>query len=97
MLDGRLDLSLLNGFMPFNGEQFVILTSGGLSGSFIDNIIVIGNVVFTVEYSPPNFRNDVVLESNVVPEPSTFLIFGLGLAGMGAFFTRRSRCRGQGD
>ena len=33
-LDGTLDLSLINGFTPYNGEQFVILTSSGLSGAF---------------------------------------------------------------
>ena len=30
-LAGTLDLSLINGFTPYNGEQFVILTSTGLS------------------------------------------------------------------
>jgi hypothetical protein len=92
-LDGMLDLSLTGGFMPFDGEQFVILISRGLSGTFLDNSVEIGNVSFTVEYSPSGFPNDVVLNAHVVPEPSTLVLLGLGLAGMGALFYRRSRRR----
>jgi len=64
-LAGTLDLSLVNGFAPTNGQLFVILTSGGLSGQFNDNSIQIGNVTFNVEYSPGNFPNDVVLDASV--------------------------------
>ncbi len=35
-LGGTLDVSSINGFTPYNGEQFVILTSAGLSGTFND-------------------------------------------------------------
>ena len=94
-LDGMLDLSLINDFTPYNGELFVILTSGGLSGVFTDDTITIGNVTFNVEYSPQGYYNDVVLDAqvatSVTPEPSTFLIFGLGAIGMGALVVRRSR------
>jgi PEP-CTERM motif len=93
-LGGMLDLGLIGGFTPYIGEEFVILTWGGLSGEFTDNTIVIGNVVFNVEYSPDGYANDVVVEASVssptVPEPSTMLIFSIGLATMGLVVARRS-------
>jgi len=93
-LAGTLDVSLINGFTPTNGELFAILTSGGLSGTFVDNTIQVGNVTFQVEYSPSGFPNDVVLNAIVttaVPEPASFVMLGLGLAGVGAYLARRSR------
>ncbi len=90
---GLLDVSLLNGFTPTSDETFVILTSGGLSGMFTDNMIELGNVTFTVEYSPTGYSNDVVLSAQVssVPEPSSLVIFGIGLAGLGAYVVCRRR------
>ena len=38
VLDGLLDLSLLDGFIPQPSESFAILTAAGLSGQF-DNVI----------------------------------------------------------
>jgi len=99
-LDGMLDLSLINGFTPFNGEQFVILTSSGLSGVFSTvNGLQEGNVTFTVEYSPQGFLNDVVLDAQVssaVPEPASWLMLGLGLAAVGTCVVRRSRSQVRG-
>ena len=89
---GVLDVSLLNGFSPTSNETFVILTSGGLSGMFTDNTIQLGNVTFTVEYSPTGYPNDVVLSAQVssVPEPSPLVMFGIAIACLGAYF--RCRC-----
>jgi hypothetical protein len=88
---GLLDLSLVNGFRPYNGERFEILTSSGLSGMFSDNTIELGNVKFLVEYSPSGYANDVVLVADVssVPEPSSWLLLGLGVVGAFAFFRSR--------
>ena len=75
-LDGILDLSLIDGFHPVLGERFVILTSSDLSGMFSNETgLHEGNVTFTVEYSPPGFLNDVVLEATIaaVPEPSSLV------------------------
>jgi hypothetical protein len=88
---GLLDLSLVNGFRPYNGERFEILTSNGLSGMFSDNTIELGKIKFTVEYSPSGYANDVVLVADVssVPEPSSWLLLGLGVAGAFVFFRSR--------
>jgi hypothetical protein len=88
---GLLDVSLLNGFTPTSNETFVILTSGGLSGMFTDNTIELGNVTFTVEYGPTGYLNDVVLSAQVssVPEPSSLVLLGIGIACFGAYVACR--------
>ena len=59
--------------MPFNGEQFVILTSTGLSGDFATvNGLHDGNVTFTVAYNSPGYPNDVVLDASVSSVPVRF-------------------------
>jgi PEP-CTERM motif len=100
-LGGTLNVSLVNGFTPYNGKEFVILTSSGLSGSFLDNTIPDGNVTFTVAYSPSGYPNHVVLEAQVapsaVPEPASWLIFGLGLTAMGTYVVRKSKSQVRGN
>ncbi len=88
-----LDVSLLNGFIPTSNDTFVILTSGGLSGTFTDDTIQLGNVTFSVEYSPAGYLNDVVLGVQIssVPEPASLLMLGIGIAGIGAYVARRRR------
>jgi hypothetical protein len=90
---GLLDLSLIGGFVPYNGEVFEILTSNGLSGMFSDNSIVVGDFTFTVEYSPAGYANDVILVASVssVPEPSSWLLLGLGVGGASAVLRTRKR------
>jgi hypothetical protein len=89
-LGGTLDVDLLNGFTPYNGETFTILTSAGLNASVFSayNGLQEGNVTFTVAYT----HDDVILDASVasaVPEPSSLVIFGIGIAGLGAYFARR--------
>ena len=90
---GRLDLSLIGGFKPYDGELFEILTSDGLSGTFRDSTIAVGDSLFTVEYSPAGYENDVILVARLgsVPEPSSWLLLGPGAAGAGACAVFRSR------
>jgi hypothetical protein len=91
--NGTLDVSLINGFTPTNGELFEILAAGSLSGTFLDNTIVDGNVTFTVVYDPNGFPNTVFLDASVnpsVPEPASWLMLGLGMLGAGALAMRTS-------
>ncbi|HME72198.1 MAG TPA: PEP-CTERM sorting domain-containing protein, partial [Myxococcota bacterium] len=80
LLKGTLDVSLINGFTPSTNEQFVILTSAGLSGSFTDNVIHDGNVTFQVLYESLAGLNEVVLNTTAVPEPASLVLVGFGLA-----------------
>jgi PEP-CTERM motif len=95
-ISGTLDIQPLpNGFIPTNGELFTILTSTGLTGTFSQvNGAQQGNVTFLVEYSPTGFPNDVVLDAmvgSVVPEPTSLVMFGIGVAGVGAYVACRRR------
>jgi fibronectin-binding autotransporter adhesin len=74
-IGGMLDINLLNGFQPFFGEQFTILTAaGGLHGMF-SGVQALAN--WLVSYD----NNQVTLTANFhpTPEPVTFLMMGAGL------------------
>lgn len=78
-LDGLLEITLLNGFIPDYGDIFTVLTADDISGSF-DNLS--GNIV-----GVPGGAFEVVQNGNqvqlvhFVPEPSSLLLllFGAGV------------------
>jgi hypothetical protein len=91
-LSGMLEVDLMNGFSPTIDDKFVILTSSGLSGTFADNTIQVGNVTFDIEYSPAGYKNDVVLlvaQVSSVPEPASLVMLTIGIAGVGVYVARR--------
>jgi hypothetical protein len=97
-LAGMLDVTLDRVFQPTVGDQFVILTSTDLNaGKFVDNTFQLGELTFTAEYSPKGFNNDVVLlvTRSATPEPTSILMLGLGLAGVGAYAAHRRRRMGR--
>jgi T5SS/PEP-CTERM-associated repeat protein len=90
--DGILQVDLLNGFQPTNGELFVVLTSTGLNATFTDPTIQLGDVTFLVLDSPPGYANDVVLEAitpSSVPEPSSLVLSLSALAMLGGICAYR--------
>jgi fibronectin-binding autotransporter adhesin len=81
LIDGTLDVTLLNGFVPMDGETFTVLTSLGLSGEFA-HVNAPASVNVTYE------GNNVVLLGATVPEPASL---GLVAAGGMMLFGRRRR------
>ncbi|MCA7118047.1 MAG: hypothetical protein LGL72_01210, partial [Acidibrevibacterium sp.] len=83
------DISLLNGFFPVNGQQFVILQSvGGLSGTFasIDGLTFGpgGLDSWSISYG----NDEVTLTANApvapVPEPGSASILATALLALGS-------------
>jgi hypothetical protein len=74
-LAGELNLALIGGFIPNIGDTFEILNAGSYYGSFslIKSTGLPENMFFDIAYG----SNAVVVE--VVPEPSTLLLLGLGM------------------
>ncbi len=97
-LSGTLDISLLNGFFPSNGQRFVILQSlGGLSGTFgsIDGLTFGpgGLDSWSVSYG----NGEVTLTANApvapVPEPGSAGILATALFALGSTRLVRHRPR----
>jgi len=90
-LKGTLDVSLIRGFTPALHEQFVVVTSAGVSGTFTNNVIPDGEVTFDVVYQPATAPNEVVLDTTAIPEPTSCVLVAFGFAIVAA---RGRRARG---
>jgi hypothetical protein len=86
VLNGTLDITLANGFMPTAGETFTILTftPGDLAGSFAN---LTGDRYFAISYNES--AGDVVLTAEAVPEPPALLLVTAGIFGAGIFSIQR--------
>jgi hypothetical protein len=87
-LDGILDVSLLGGFMPTLGDEFIVLHSiGGVAGAFATHNLpaLSGSNGWDVLYTP----NDVILTVVAIPEPTTLT---LALASLLLACGRRRTC-----
>jgi hypothetical protein len=87
-LDGNLDVSLLGGFMPMLGDEFIVLHSiGGIAGTFATHDLPVlgGSNGWDVLYTP----NDVILAVVAIPEPTTLTLATFGL--LGVSYRRRKR------
>ena len=86
-LDGTLQLTLLNGFIPSPTDQFTILTAGSLQGLFnnAQSTIGLAQGTFTVQYS-----STAVTLTNFSPVPEPGSIAAL-LVFVGAGVARRRR------
>ena len=81
LLNGTLDVSLLDGFVPVSGETFLVMTYESTSGGFYDiaGAGLPGDEFWNVTYGP----NDLYLtveSTESTPEPATFLFLATDIA-----------------
>jgi hypothetical protein len=83
-LDGILQINLLRGFTPFNGQLFDLISFSGVESGQFSGILGASQAFWTVLYNPNN-NGKVDLQYNHpvsgVPEPNfVFLNLAVGLA-----------------
>ena len=86
-LGGTLNVDLINGFFPSNGDIFQVMTYSGFSGTFSTiNGLNLGNGLTLIPvYNPGDFELRAQGSSvAATPEPSSiaFLVTGLGVLGL---------------
>ena len=88
-LNGTLEITLANSFIPSVGQRFAIL-SGPISGTFANiegQTFNNGTEMWDVVYTP----SEVDLVAVPTPEPSTWLLVATGMAALISFRSRISR------
>ena len=69
-LAGAIDVDLVNGFVPFVGEQFDVLTRASGSGTFSATLSDDPGLTYTVDYHPDR----VTITITSVAEPSSLIL-----------------------
>lgn len=85
-LDGRLEVSLWNGFTPADGDEFDILRAGEIVGGFDLNSLVFPKSwswqIAYLDLDSNNTYDTVRLTANSVPVPAAIWLFASGLIGL---------------
>jgi hypothetical protein len=79
-LNGTLNISLVNGYVPVINDTFIFLTASGVSGSFSTvNGLGINDLMKFFLYYDPNDVRLVVGSTAATPEPAVFPLMTLAL------------------
>jgi hypothetical protein len=82
MIDGTLDVALVNGFVPSYGDSFEVISAGSICGTFSD-LILPETGQYTVDYTPTG------VFVTAIPEPASTSLLAAGALGL---LARRRRC-----
>lgn len=87
-LGGTLEIAFLNGFNPAVGDTFHIMDFTSLTGDFA-SIQVLGASGY--QFSEEFTGGGLTLVTQAVPEPSMFVLMGIGALGLLAYACRRQK------